>query len=275
VIARLLLFILLACPLAGWAQGPLSITDAYFEDYDRRIVRDQKLPAGETVYLSFRIAGFKVDEKSHVLLHWWVECDDPQGKPLAEVTTDKIDTSVSREDEKWRPKVDWSLVIPSYAPSGEYQALIRVRDDIASKETTSKMAFRVSGVNVEPSDKLVVRNFEYLESENGNVKPKALFTLPGTLWARFRIVGFRILEDKGLSVEVDLTILNSEGKAVFSRPQAAAEQMRVFYPPRFLTETFNVDLQKGIPSGEYTIRLEVRDLAGSQSAQYETKFTIT
>lgn len=275
MIRRLLLIFLFVCPVSSHAQAQLAIVDPYFEDADRRVIRDQKLPAGDTLYLSFRVAGFKQSDQRKVLLNWWVECDDPQGKPLAEIASDKIDTTVSREDEKWRPKVDWSLVVPNYAPSGEYVVLIRVRDEIGAKETALKMPFQVRGINVEPSDKLTIRGFEFLESEGGKPKGNAAFATPSTLWARFRIVGFGVSSEKQIQVQADLFILDQEGQVVFSRPQAADESLRVFYPPRFLTETFNLDLQKGIKPGEYTIRLDLRDVVGKQQAQYETKFQIT
>ncbi len=275
MIRCLLLIFILACPAACYAQAQLAVVDAYFEDADRRVIRDQKLPAGDTLYLSFRVAGFKQNEQRKILLNWWVECDDPHGKPLAEVASEKIDTTLTREDEKWRPKVDWSMVIPNYVPSGEYVVLIRVRDEIASKETALKMPFQVRGIDVEPSDKLTVRGFEFLESDEGKPKASAVFATPSTLWARFRIVGFVVNPEKQIVVQADLSILDSEGKVVFSRPQAADESLRVFYPPRFLTETFNLELQKGIKPGEYTIRLDLRDVMGKQQAQYETKFRIT
>ena len=273
MIARLLLLFLCACPTL--AQAQLAIVDAYFEDTERRVVRSEKLPAGDMLYLSFRVAGFKQTEQRKDLLTWSIECDDPQGKPLAELAGDKIDTTLSREDEKWRPKVDWSLQIPNYAPSGEYAVLIRVRDELATKEATLKMPFQVQGLEVAPSETLVVRQFEFLESDEGRPKPTPAFTTPSTLWARFRIVGFRIGPEKQVSVEVDLSVLDQDGKVVFTRPQAASDSVRLYYPPRFLTETFNLDLQKGIKPGQYTIRLDLRDMVSKQQAQYETKINIT
>jgi len=272
---RLLLLIVLAGSPASIAQAQLAVVDNYFEDAERRVIRDQKLPAGDTLYLSFRIAGFRMNDQRQVLLTWWVECDDPQGKPLAETNSARIDETLSREDDKWRPKVDWSLVIPNYAPSGEYAVLIRVRDELASKETNIRMPFRVQGVDLQPSDSLAVGKFEFLESEEGKPRATSAFGTPGTLWARFRMVGFRVAPDKEVHVEVDLSILDQEGKVVYARPRAANESLRLFYPPRFLTETFNLDLQKGIKPGQYTIRLDLRDVVGQQQAQYETKINIT
>lgn len=270
--ARLFLFFLLWLPLPALAQ--LQIQDAYFEDYDRRLVREQKLPAGDAVYLTFRIVGFTQDDQRNVRLSWFVDCLDPQGRPLAETTAEKIVQTLAPQDESWRPKVDWSLVIPNYAESGDYQVLIRVRDELANKETEKKMPFRVSGLSFEPSTTLAVRGFEFMDSEEGKAKLSPAFSSGATLWAKFRVLGYKVAPDKQVAVEVDLSVCDLEGKVLYSRPQAAVEKHRMFYPPRFLTEVFSLQLPKSPKPAEYVLRLDMRDLIGNQEAQYETKFTV-
>lgn len=269
---RLLLLALLWLPIPALAQ--LQIQDAYFEDYDRRLVRDQKLPAGEALYLTFRIGGFKQDDQRNVRLSWFVDCLDPQGRPLAETTAEKIVQTLAPQDESWRPKVDWSLVIPNYAESGQYQVLIRVRDEMANTNAEKKMTFQVTGLSFEPSTSLAVRGFEFMDSEEGRSKISPVFSSGAMMWARFRVLGYKISPDKQVGVEVDLSILDLEGKVLYSRPQAAVEKHRMFYPPRFLTEIFSLQMPKAPKPFEYVLRLELRDLIGNQEAQYETKFTV-
>jgi hypothetical protein len=48
----------------------------------------------------------------------------------------------------------------------------------------------------------------------------------------------------------------------------------MFYPPRFLPASFNLDLDPKVKPGEYVIRLEVRDLLGKEEARHEAKFTV-
>lgn len=271
--AALVLLGVLAC-LPELRAAELAIVDVYFEDYDRRVIRQQVLPAGESIYLTFRIAGFRADDQHRVHLTYWLDCLDPEQVPITETFTKSIETTLAPQDEKWRPKIDWSLVIPSFAPSGEYQVIIRVRDAIDKKETRQAMSFRVQGAAIQPSSTLAIRDFEFLDAENGKPKPQPVFTPGTTLWARFRVVGFKISPEKELSIEEDLSVLDTEGKVLFSRPNAAVEKYTMFYPPRFLPASFNLDLDPKVKPGEYVIRLAVRDLLGKEEARHEAKFTV-
>lgn len=252
----------------------LTIVDAFFEDYDRSIIREQKLRAGETLYLSFRVAGFKPDEKHRVKLGYWIDLVDPQDIRLTETMSDKIEQTLAPEDEKWRPKAEYSAVVPTYAPSGEYHVNILVRDEVAGKEVRQQMRFMVRGETIEPSETLAVRNFEFADSEDGKAKPTPAYTRGTTLWARFRVVGFRVSPDKRIHVEDDLSVLDPEGKVLFEKPQAAVENYTMYYPPRFLTASFNLELQPQVKPGDYILRLTIRDLLGKQETRHESKFTV-
>jgi len=277
VIVWILLAVLLGAP-AGLAQATrgteLAIVDAFFEDADRTLVRQQQLPAGETLYLSFRIAGFRPDPHQRVRLTYWVDCADPQNAALAETFSEKIDATLAPQDENWRPKISWAVAVPASAPAGEYQVAIRVRDEIANREVRHQMPFKVRGQAVEPSETLVLRSFEFADTEGGKPKASPTFTRGSTLWARFRVVGYRVAPDKQIWLEQDLTVLDGEGKTLYSQPNAALEKYAIFYPPRFLPASFSLDLQPKLKPGEYTIRLDFRDRVGEQKARYEAKFTV-
>ena len=253
----------------------LAVVDAYFEDYDRMLVRQQRLTAGDTLYLTFRIAGFHSDKQDQVRLAYWIDCVDPKNVPLTETLNQKIEERVRRQDEHWRPKVNWSLVIPAFAPSGEYRVSILVRDEVASQEVRHQMNFRVRGETIEPSATLTVRKFQFADTEYGTPKPSTTYLPGSTLWARYWVVGFQLGPEKQVWVEEDLTVLDAEGEVLYAKPKALVEKHRMFYPPRFLHATFSLDLQPDLQPGGYTIRLEIRDLLAEQNIRYETKFTVT
>ncbi len=277
MIVWVVVVLLLGAP-AAMAQATrgseLAVVDAFFEDADRTLVRQQHLPAGETLYLSFRIAGYRPDAQQRVRLTYWVDCADPQHAPLAETFSEKIEATLAPQDENWRPKISWAVAVPASAPTGEYQVAIRVRDEIAGREVRHQMPFKVRGQAVEPSETLVVRNFEFADAEDGKPKVSATFTRASTLWARFRVVGYRVAPDKQIWVEQDLTVLDGEGKTLYSQPNAALEKYAIFYPPRFLPASFSLDLQPKLKLGEYTIRLDFRDRVGEQKLRYEARFTV-
>ena len=271
-LATLVLFTTVA--FAQTRAPELAIVDAYFEDYDRAIVRQLQVPAGDTVYLTFRIAGFRLKDEKQVRLSYWIDCLDPGKTPVAETLSEKVEQTLSPQDEKWRPRVNWSLVIPSYAPGGEYSVAIRVRDEIAGREARHHMTFRVRGETPDPETLLGVAGFEFADSEDGKAKDPPAYAPGSQLWARFRIVGIQAAPDKRIFVEQDLTVLDAEGKEMYSKPQGLVENQRYFYPPRFLTAAFSLELQPKLRAGEYTIRIALRDLIAQKTARFETRFTV-
>ncbi len=71
-----------------------------------------------------------------------------------------------------------------------------------------------------------------------------------------------------------LSILDADGKVLYTRPEAASDKNRLFYPPRVMTTAFNLDVSKGVRPGEYTLRLNIRDKIGNQETTYEAKFHV-
>lgn len=268
------LAILAVAAAALFADQKLLIVEAFFEEPDGRIVRNLTLNAGDTNYFSCKVAGYKPDPKQRVQLAYRIEVFDPKGAPLVEPLLEKVDTSLSPQDENWKPKITFQHVVPPHAPSGDYLLKVVVEDKIAKADARFEAAFKVRGETLEPEDKLVLKRFVFADAEVGPAKPDNLFRPGTTLWARFKVTGFKISAEKEYWVEHDLQVLDAEGKVLFSNPNAAVEKHKEFYPPRVLTTVFNLDLQSGVKPGEYTIRLDVRDRLGEQSLSYEEKFRV-
>src|SRR5438876_9290000 len=91
--------LLLLRTLPAVAVDKLSIVDAYFEDPERRIVRNLTLNAGETCYFTFRVAGFRPDAKQHIELEYRVQFLDPGGTPVVEDFHDKVEATLSPQDQ--------------------------------------------------------------------------------------------------------------------------------------------------------------------------------
>ncbi len=256
------------------ADQKLAIVEAFFEEPDGRIVRNLTLNAGDTNYFTFKVAGFKPDAKQRVNLAYRIEMLDPQGVPVVEPLVEKVDTTLAPQDENWKPKIPWQAVVPPHAPAGDYVLKVFVEDKNAKSDTHFEAPFKVRGETMEPEDKLALKRFVFADAEVGPAKPDSVFHPGSTLWARFKLTGFRITPDKEYWVEHDLQVLDATGKVLFSNPNAAVEKHKDFYPPRVLTTVFNLELQGGIKPGEYTIHLDVRDRLGEQSLSHDEKFRI-
>ncbi len=261
-----------ATPRVYAADTKLAIVDAFFEDPDRRIVRSLILNAGETVYFSFHVSGFKQDAKMHMQLHYTVQLLDPQGQPVVEEFSDDKEATLSPMDQNWTPKFDYQRVLPTFAPAGDYTLKVQVEDKLAKATTDFQGTFKVRGETIQPGDKLSVHQFIFSDTENGRQKNDDVYRQGTTLWARFKLTGYKV-EDKAWWVEQELSILDAGGNVLFSNP-TQSEKNRLFYPPRVLSTSFNLDISKGVKPGEYTLRLKIRDKLTNQETSYDAKFKV-
>jgi hypothetical protein len=257
---------------AAAADTKLAVTNAYFEDPDRRIVRNLLMNAGETCYFTFNVSGFKTDAKQHLELEYTIQLLDPKGQPVVEDYTDKVEATLTPMDQNWLPKLDWQRVIPSFAPAGDYILRVRVEDKLAKAVANYEATFKVRGETLVAGEKMGVQQFIFSDTENGRQKNDDVYHQGSTLWARFKLTGYKI-EDKAYSVEQDLSILDASGTVLFSNP-TATDKNRLFYPPKVLSTSFNLDVSKGVRPGEYTLRLIIRDKLGNQETTYDAKFHV-
>lgn len=242
------------------------------------VYADQRYIPGETVFMSFQVEGYeaaKSGEQRKVHLRYRMEAIDSEKLELVPPATGEVKTELSPQDKEWLPKVRWSFVIPPHAWAGTYHIDASVKDELSGQEATAQVAFNVRGRHVEPSDTLVVRNFEFLRNEGDTHPLMDPSYRPGQrLWARFDITGFKIGEKNHIWVEYGISILNAAGKLLYSQPEGATEQDSPFYPKRSVPGIVSLVIQPGTPAAEYTLRLMVRDMVGGQTDESSHVFRI-
>ena len=283
MIALCILFVFLASSPAGaWPQksgSELRIVDVLFEDYSGGLSSRWEMRAGEEVSLSFRLEGFgrlpvvSQDEpgKQRVNLHYQIELADPQGVLVTPEGQGTVETTLGPQDAEWHPKINWSARVPFSAPSGSYRVRIRVNDRIANRESVKEVSFGVRGEPVPASNHLQVVQLEYSSSEGGPWNPERYFSPTEAIWVRYRIVGFGVSPEKQVWVEQDWTVLDEAGKVAVAQENAWVEKQQSFYPPRFLSTVFDLNLRNPKP-GKYTLRIDLRDRIGGQTASFESNF---
>src|SRR5438132_9854306 len=144
--------------------------------------------AGEILFFTCRVAGFtkSADQKVHVA--YSVQSFDPQGVPLTEVYKNEIVTEVAPQDKEWLPKIQTEVQIPPLVASGAYKLVVKAEDVLAKTAAELAVPFQVRGHPVEPSDKLVTRNFRFYRSEEDtHPVEKAAYRGGDAVWARFDI----------------------------------------------------------------------------------------
>jgi hypothetical protein len=232
---------------------------------------------GETVFYSVQVSGYRIapataadPDKRKVRLSYIIDAFDPKGVKIAETVQSVLDTGISEQDKEWRPKIRTEILLPPFAPPGNYKITITLTDDLARVNASSDTSFEVSGAAVDSSPELTVRNFGFYRSED-DAKPIAVaaYRAGDTLFARFNMTGFRFGDRNTIDLAYDVAVLNPEGKEIYAQPNAAVEKSFSFYPKPYVPGGMNLNLQPDMRKGQYTIVLTIHDLVGKQN--YETR----
>lgn len=287
LVAWLLLF-------AGWTHaagslqtpappqtGVLRVTDVQFEDERGDVRYSLNTRAGSDIVLTFRVEGYerrRIENPGEVpaervRLLYEAELRDPQGVLVQPAQTGEVDTILGPRDDQWRPRIRWSGSLPPYAPTGEYKVQIRVQDAQGNTETTHNVPVRVQGEAVQPAESLEVQRLEYANSANGPWFSRRVFPLGRPIHVRYKVTGFRVSPENAVWVEQDWMVMDAERNVIVSQENVVVEEHQSFYPPRFLSTTFELNLTDPKP-GMYTLRIAVRDEVGGQSITHDSDFSL-
>jgi hypothetical protein len=284
-----LLIFLLAHTLAPALNGALQLLAAGV----RQIEDGPPVPPGttfvpgETVYYSVQVTGYTAisgaapgttpadQDTRKVRLNYKMDAFDPKGVKVVETIESILDTTISQQDKEWKPKVRSEILLPTFAPPGEYKVVTTVTDDVSKSSASSETRFEVVGRSVESSAELTIRNFGFYRSED-DVKPiaTAAYRAGDTLFARFDMVGFRFGERNTIDLSYDVAVLNPDGKEIYSQPNAAVEKSFSFYPKPFVPGGMNLSLQPNMRKGDYTVVLAIHDLIGRQNYETRQSFSV-
>lgn len=279
------MFAALVC-LAATPEKKLAIVHTAFAQSEDGppVASDFQFVPGETIFFSCQAEGYKkvpldpkapTVDKADVYISYQLEVRDSRGVLLQPPQDGKIKTTVSPEDKDWLPKIRESFAVPPLAESGDYQVMVKVKDELALVTAESQIKFYVLGRAVDPSDTLVVRNFRFLRGEDDPKPLKVAAYRPGdSVWARFDMTGYKLGDHNQFDIEYGLTVLNADGSVAYTEPQAATAKEETFYPQRYQPGVLSLNLPKDQPLGAYTIVLTVRDNLGQQSYETREKFSV-
>lgn len=285
VVAVSLFAAALVC-LAAAPEKKLAIVHTAFAQSEDGppVASDFQFVPGDTIFFSCQTEGYKkvpvdpkapVVDKENIYLSYQLEVRDSRGALLLPPQDGKVQTTVSPEDKDWLPKIRESFAVPPLADSGDYQVLVKVKDELGAVAAQSQIKFAVLGRAVEPSDTLVVRNFRFLRTEDDGKPLKIAAYRPGDpVWARFDMTGYKLGDHNQFDIEYGLSVLNADGSTAYTEPQAATAKEQSFYPQRYQPGVLSLNLAKDQPLGEYTIVLTVHDNLGQQSYETREKFSV-
>jgi len=278
-VGRFCAFVILAA--APWAalawQARLAITGAtlhYRQEDGPAISPGYEYQAGELLYLSFRISGFRV-VKDRVDLRWTLYATDPEGRLLEPPANGAIREEVSYEDRNWLPRVQYTLALPGQLPPGDYRIKIWVADELGQASVERDINFRVGGKPFPQAKDLTVLNLGFYADEAEREPMAEPVYRPGQmLVARFQVAGFALGEKNRFAVGYGLRILSASGKELFVQEEAASDEGEPFYPRRLLNGALTLSITDGVQAGEYTLAVTVRDKVGGQTAEAQGRFRV-
>ncbi len=275
----------LVVPAGGGAQRPasgLEVVRAALHQYDGGppLPSSYVFQAGDTIFLTFRIAGFKtseIDEEDRLHLLYTITAADPGGVPIKEPVEGAVTATLTEQDKKkgWLPLVRYDALLPPTGPPGEYAVRIAVEDKLSGAKAEARVRFTMSGRSVEPSDTLTVRNFAFYRSETSIEPLRRPVYRPGdSVWARFDIVGYQFAGKNRFSIAYGIRVLRANGSLLFEQPVAAAEERESFYPERHIQGGFSLNLTSDLTAGDYSIVVTVTDKTGGQTYEIKQVFTV-
>ena len=271
-------FLVALSPLSGAsADKKLSIVKLAFAQSEDgpALASTYQFIAGESVFFSCLVEGYSKSDKDEIFLTHQIQAQDSHGVLLQPATSDKLAATLAPEDKDWRPKLRDTIVIPPLADSGDYQVLVKVRDERAGTVAEARVTFSVRGRDVPASDTLVVRDFRFFRGEEDTKPVKIAAYRPGdSLWARFIMTGYKLGTGNQYDIEYGLVVLRADGTVAYSEPHAAAQKDQPFYPQRYQPGVLNLNFPKDQKLGEFTIVLTVRDNVGGQTCETRQQFSV-
>jgi len=230
---------------------------------------------GEVIFFSCRLDGYEVSPEKKVSIRYEFSAVDPDGVPVVEPVSGKIDAELSPQDKEWKPKIRQTVLIPPLAGSGIYKVRISAMDERSGAVVTAESGFDVHGHAVEPSETLVVRNFHFHRTEEDTEPLKIAAYRPGdTVWARFDITGYKMGQGNQREVSYTVTVTRADGKVLVAPGEPSVDKGASFYPMRYAPCVISLNLQPDIRPDEYTILITARDGIGNQTSEAKQTFRV-
>jgi len=274
---RFLLLVPLAGALSVFAAEPLAIVKPVISQMEEGAPNAPGFyyTPGEILFFTCRMAHFAKTADLKMRIAYTVQAFDPKDVALAEPYKNEFEDEVTVEDKEWMPRIQTQILIPPLAGSGNYKIVVKAEDLVGKTAAQLDVPFEVRGRTVEPSDTVIVRNFHFYHDEGGKQPDeKAVYHAGETMWARFDVIGYKFGDGNKVDVSYLASIMLPNGTVVWTQPEPAGETSESFYPKRYISGEFSINLQAGVRPGSYIVGLQVKDAIGNQTYTSRHPFSV-
>jgi hypothetical protein len=260
-------------------SGQLAIVQPVVAQFDGgpSVAAGTGFGGGESIFLSFDIAGFKPegDEELKLKLSWQCQAFDGAGVAMTELAKGDVKVDLAPEDKKWRPRIRLELSLPQGLAAGSAEIRLTATDHVGNGKAALTVPFRTRGLNLTGVDKLQDLRFRFYRGEDAMTPLSvAAYRQGDTVWARFEMAGYRLGEGNSYQLSYGLEVFRANGESLFKQEEAANEAGKSMYPRRYMPGALSLQLTKDLAPGEYTILLRIRDGIGKQEAESKHSFRV-
>lgn len=265
----------LICLTAALSAQELAITGAAVSDRaaGTPVPQERTFLAGERVYVSFRIAGFRAaGDSSRIFLEYSIEAMDSLGNAFEQAFEGRMITATRRTET---PPIRYGFELPRAPWPGEGKFRITVRDRIAETTAREEIGFQIGSDLPDKGGAFAVTALRIFSSEYSDQPVTDTAFRPGdSVWCRFVLSGYRMQVNHLYKVSYGVSLRDRSGRVIFSEPDAVSDTKESFYPRWYLPGLASVRLEPGIRPGVYKLSIAATDQIGNQNAAAETTIRV-
>ena len=223
---------------------------------------------GETVYLSYELAGYGATAEGRADLTLEFAPMDPNRLPLYAPRSLAFSQPGTVSGNYW-------FELHPFVPAGKYQLAVTIRDAVKNIETTLSPEFEVEAAPIAPATSLEARNFQFSTSKDGPPLDPPVFDAGQTVHYSFDLFGPQFEGDRA-NWHIAFQLLDPGGKVVLDRPDWDSTNQDFPYHPAtfFMHYSGYVSLPSDVPRGTFTVRMQINDRIANRSLPLESKFEV-
>jgi len=254
------------------STGHLRVGNFNFVETRKGPPRSTNYKPGETVTITYDIAGSKIDDQGIADVKIELTVRDPDGLLVTEPQLSEFHQSIGRTN---RINGWLGVVLPEYVPQGNYHIDAKVHDVVANKDLEFQPVFKVDTPSEATAQGLAIENLRLALSSDGPPETHPVLHGAGKVYMSCSVIGLQFVNDYR-KVKMALTVIGPDGNTVLDNPNSLSMDDKVFYHPAtyriYLTD--DLSIPDKFPPGTYVEKYTVTDGISGRTAVGTVAFDV-